>query len=485
MITEFDKFPPVEKTKPFPHQEEWFHKTKDHKYYGLWWEMGTGKTKVIIDTAVHLFNRGEIDGVLVIAPKGCYRNWSDTELPTHLPDNVPVRIAAWSSVMNKKQAYDCTQILTAQDNVLDFMCMNVEAFSSGRVMEVAYMFAKNHYAMLVIDESSCVKSMQAQRTKNILKLKRVFEYRRVMSGTPITQGPLDLYAQCEILAQGLLGFHTFTAFRFHYADIRTISLGSRSFPKLFGYRNLDSLYEKLQPFSSRLLKEECLDLPEKLYEIEYVDHSPEQSDAYYQMRDEALMMLSSGEMVSSTSALTTLMKLHQINCGHLKTDDGTIVTIPNSRIDALENIIERVNGKIIIWACFRYDIALISAFLRKRYGEGCLVEYHGAVPDMERSVAIQRFTSDANCRFFVGTAATGGRSITLVQAKTVIYYSNSYNLEHRLQSEDRAHRIGQKNPVLYVDIVIPKTVDEKIVKALRSKKDLAASILDDYRQLLD
>jgi len=194
------------------------------------------------------------------------------------------------------------------------------------------------------------------------------------------------------------------------------------------------------------------------------------------MKETALAHLN-GKVASTMTVLTQLMRLHQITCGHFTADDGTIQRIDNNRVNELMNVLDELEGKAIIWAHYQWDIKDIIKEIVKVHGPGSVVDYFGLTPQDERQDNIKRFQSDPKCRFIVGTPSTGGYGITLTAANTVIYYSNGYDLEKRLQSEDRAHRIGQKKNVTYVDIIAEDTVDEKIVKALRDKINVASQVL--------
>jgi len=202
----------------------------------------------------------------------------------------------------------------------------------------------------------------------------------------------------------------------------------------------------------------------------------EQEKIYEQMRKEALATLN-GKTVTTMNALTQLMRLHQITCGHFAADDGTIQEVKNNRLNELMDVLDEVEGKAIIWAHYQYDITTIINEIVKGYGPGSVVDYFGLTPQKERDANRKKFQSDPKCRFLVGTPATGGYGLTLTAANTVIYYSNGYDLEKRLQSEDRAHRIGQKKAVTYVDILAEETVDEKIVKSLRKKINIASKVM--------
>lgn len=255
-------------------------------------------------------------------------------------------------------------------------------------------------------------------------------------------------------------------------------MGHRSFNKITGYRRLDELTEKLDRFSNRILKQDCLDLPEKVYIKRDVAMTEEQNRLYLQMKKMALAKLDNGELSTTASVLTQIMRMQQICCGFIQPDEGAIQPIKNNRMSHLLEVVEETQGKCIIWATYTHDIKNIAANLAKVYGEETVATYYGATPQDERQEIVNQMQDPENpMRFFVGQARTGGYGITLTQANTVIYYSNSYDLEIRLQSEDRAHRIGQKNNVTYVDLVCPNTIDEKILKALRDKSDIAGKVL--------
>ena len=194
------------------------------------------------------------------------------------------------------------------------------------------------------------------------------------------------------------------------------------------------------------------------------------------MKTMALAILN-GKQTTTVTVLTQLMRLHQITCGHFTADDGSTQNIKSNRITELMNVLEEVEGKAIIWANYQKDMHEIKKTIEKEYGEGSVVDYYGLTPQEDRQPNIKKFQENPECRFFIGTPQTGGYGITLTQANTVVYYSNGYDLEKRLQSEDRAHRIGQKKSVTYVDLISEQTVDEKIVKALRKKINIASEVL--------
>jgi len=463
------------KTKPYNHQMTALEKSWNKESYAYFLEMGTGKTKVLIDNLAMLYDKGKVNGALIIAPKGVVGTWYSNELPTHLPDHIENVTVLWQANINKKQQ-DSLDTLFSEGEGLHIIIMNVEAFSTDKGKEFASKFLSCHETLMVIDESTTIKNPSAKRTKSILSLAKDAKYRRIMTGSPVTKNPLDLFSQCYFLDPFHLDFSSYYAFRNRYAEMKTLHMHGRSIQVVDSYKNLDELSVQLKTFSYRVLKEDCLDLPDKIFIKRQISLTPDQRKLYDQMKKQALAILE-GKVSSTQNALTQLMRLQQITCGHFTDDNGSTQPVANNRIAELMDILEDVEGKAIIWAHYQYDIKNIIKEVEKVYGPGSVVDYYGLTPKEVRQDHIKSFQDDPKCRFFIGTPATGGYGITLTAANTVIYYSNGYDLEKRLQSEDRAHRLGQKKPVLYIDINAEDTVDEKIVKALRKKINIASEVL--------
>ena len=463
------------KTKPYAHQMTALEKSWNKETYAYFMEMGTGKTKVLIDNAAMLYDKGKIDGVLIVAPKGVIRTWYEQEIPAHLPSHIENVTILWQSNITKKQKEKLDSLFEPEE-LLHILIMNVEAFSTTKGIEFASKFLSCHSTLMAIDESTTIKTPKAKRTKSIINLSREAKYRRIMTGSPVTKNPLDLFSQCYFLDPFHLEHESYYSFRMRYAILKTAHISGRSIQLVNGFKNLGELSDKLKPFSYRVLKEDCLDLPDKIYMKRNIKLSHDQLKLYEQMKKEALAVLN-GKQTTTVNALTQLMRLQQITCGHFTADDGSTQPIKNNRVDELMDVLEEVEGKAIIWAHYQYDIITIIKEIVKVHGPGSVVDYYGLTPQDERQDNIRKFQSDPRCRFIVGTPATGGYGITLTAANTVIYYSNGYDLEKRLQSEDRAHRIGQTKSVTYVDIMAEETVDEKIVKALRKKINIASEVL--------
>jgi len=471
------------KTKPYGHQLDALKSSWDKENFAYFMEMGTGKSKVLLDNAAMLYDKGEINALLLIAPKGVYKNWYDSEIPTHLPDHVDKKIVLWKTSDKSIKQIKNLNTLFEPGSDLRILIMNVEAFSSGDGPKFAHKFLSAHpKSMIAIDEATTIKTHTTNRTKNIIALREMVKYRRILTGSPVTKSPLDLFSQCQFLDPWLLGHDSFWTFKARHAVTKKIQVNGRQVEIIVDYRNLAELSDKVEKFSKRVLKDDCLDLPEKTFVKHYVELTDEQKKLYRQMKKEAIAFLG-GKMQSSATVMTQLMRLHQITCGHFTADDDTIQDLPCSRLNELMNILENIEGKTIIWSHYTHDVKRIISEIKKVYGDDSVVDYYGATDTDARSKNIKKFQTNDKCRFFVGTTHTGGYGITLTAGSNMIYYSNGYDLEKRQQSEARIDRIGQTKKMTYIDIMAQDTIDERIVKALRSKVNIANAIMkEDYKE---
>jgi SNF2 family DNA or RNA helicase len=475
MTTEFLHNYPF-KNKPFLHQQAYLERFWNKRVAALFADMGTGKSFMVINNIAILYDQGLINAVLIVAPKGVYRNWHETELPKHLPAHIVYRMALWNPSPKKAQKEEMERLFEVTED-LKILIMNIEALSTEKGVKYANRYLVAHEAFMAIDESTTIKTPTAARAKNAAKIGKMATFRRIMTGSPVTKSPMDLYQQCAFLSEDCLDSRSYYAFQARYAVTVERSLATHSFKQVVGYRHLDELQEKINKFAFRVTKEECLDLPDKMYTKREVDLTEEQIKAYNEMKTMALSLFKEG-MASTVNALTQIMRLHQIVCGHVKLDDGTVKELPNNRIKELLSVVEESSGKIIIWANYRHDIEAIKLALQKEYGMNAVATYYGDTEADDRQRIVLDFQDpDSELRFFVGNPRTGGYGLTLTAANVVVYFSNSFDLEVRLQSEDRAHRIGQTKKVTYIDLISPKTVDEKIVQALRSKIDIANQVM--------
>ncbi len=454
------------KTDPMSHQISALQNIRDKYYYALFMDMGTGKTKVSIDDMSYLYLNNKILFVLVIAPNSNYMTWAD-EIKKH--SVVPTHV--YRHKIDKK--------FTFKKGILNYYLMNVEAFShaSGTKVIGPLVYSLRNSTCIIVDESTRIKNRTAKRTKSILKLSYGVAYKRILSGFPVTKSPLDLWSQCSFLRPGLLGTDNFYAFRATYSIMRPVTtVSGRIVQAPVAFQNLDHLLDQVKNFSFRVRKEDCLDLPPKIYHTRLIEMTPEQTKIYNELKNYARTILKDEE-ASYQNKLTEIIKLHQVANGFVVTNDGSTVSIPNRKMDELHEVINETDDKIIIWSNYVYTIKYITKELEKKYGSKSVVNFYGDVTVKDRHDRVDAFQNNKDVRFFVANPATGGIGLTLTAANTVVYFSNNFNLEERVQSEDRAHRKGQKKVVNYIDLICAKTIDVYIKHALTNKLKLSAKTM--------
>lgn len=460
----------------FKHQKDYVLNCFDKEYFALFWSMGLGKSAPTILGAVRLFAVNKITGVLIIAPNGVHSNWIKREIPKFC--NIKWAGFAHSGYMKKEDRVKYDLLCEPVQTVIAFYAINVEALSHDSGKKLALDFIAGHHGkvLIILDESSTIKAPTSIRTKNILTLGRLVKYRRILTGTPMTQSPFDLWAQAEFLKPGILG--KYFQFSHRYAIYETCYFGSRSFQKVKEYANLSELRQRLQPFSSFLRKEDVLDLPPKLFEVREVTMTSEQTKHYSEMK--RLFMTEFKEnLITATNALHKLIRLHQITLGFMTLDDGTVIPLEHNRLKALSQLLSETDSQVIIFTNFRQALNDVELLLAKE--DISHVVYHGGIPDHDRQVAIDTFQS-GQAKVFLATTQTAGFGLTLTSANVVVYYSNSYSLEKRVQSEDRAHRIGTTKAVTYIDLVCPHTVDEYVLATLMLKSKIESDITNLLRK---
>ena len=457
------------KTKPYKHQLTALEKSWNKETYAYFMEMGTGKTKVTIDNLAYLYHCNKINFALVVAPNTVYQNWK-RELDIHC--NISTSVFTYKVDKIKNFVFD--------DSKLNIFLMNVEAFShkSGKTIANMLLGSYGNKGCMVVDESTTIKNRTAIRTKNITTLGRKAKYRRILTGSPITKSPLDLFSQATFLHDDLLECkNNYYVFQNTYCILRRVTNPSgRDFSMPVGYKDLGRLEKIVKSFSYRVRKKDCLDLPDKVYQKRLIPLSKKQKDIYDQLKENARVIIED-KTVQYNTKLTEIIKLLQVTAGFLKTEEGDIEEFESAKMKELLNVIDETEGKVIIWANWVHSLEMIIKELKKKYGGDSVVAIYGDIPGQQREEAVLNFQSDKKVRFFVSNPQTGGYGLTLTEANTVIYFSNNYDLEQRQQSEDRAHRIGQNNKVLYIDLVAEKTVDESVIRALNQKIKLSAETL--------
>ncbi len=474
------------KTKPLDHQRRVYDAHRDDTAHALFWEPGCGKTKTAIDMACFLSLEEKINGLFVLAPGGVTDLWVLDELPKHGWDEVSCRAHLWSSkrAQNVGAKRDFAAML--KHDGLAVLAMTYDALNTVRGKAAAKQFLTEWRCLFVADESTRVKTPRAKRTKLTIAAAKLAPYTRILTGTPVTQSPFDLYSQLRVLDADFWKdrrFGSYYAFKSHFGVFERKQYGAhaKAFDQLVEYRRLDELNAILDEVSSRVTKADALDLPPKTYTRRYFELSPVQSRVYEQLRDELVVELSGGT-ITAALAITRLMRLQQISCGFIQDgEDVYPIDGPNPRLDALLSVVSDLPSAII-WARFRYDVDVICNALNE--AGHSWVRYDGAVGEDDRRVAVERFQA-REIDFLVANPAAAGMGLTLHATSNAVYYNNNFSLEQRLQSEDRCHRVGQHYPVTYTDLICHDTIDAKILEALRSRRSVADLIMgDDAREWL-
>lgn len=446
-----------------------------------------GKSKPVIDTAASLFLDGHIGGMLIVAPTGVHRNWVTDELPAHLPDEVADHAVTllWQTSRAKTQQFmrEVGAFLRPDPGRFHVLAMSYDSMMTDLGRKAAKAFLETVDTLYALDESAFIKTPGSKRTKRVLASAKYAPFRRVMTGTPVDNSPFDVFSQVKFLepdAWHKYGCRNFSAFKSNFGifERRTPRQG-RAFMQLIRYKNLGILHDVVDRVGSRLLKADVLDLPPKLYTKHYFDLTSAQRRLYEQIRMEFIAWFGDGSTLTADLAITRLLRLQQITSNYLPTDEEEKlrpISDPNPRIQALKQVCAGIPGQAIIWAKYNVDVDAIMSALRE---EGhTAVSYDGRVDEAARARAKDSFKA-GNAKFFVSKPAVGGTGLTLTEATVVVYYNNGFRLSDRLQSEDRAHRIGQENKVTYVDLVAQGTVDEYIIAKLVGKRDMAAEVMGD------
>lgn len=447
--------------------------------------MGSGKTKMLIDVAADKFMRDDIDCVAVIAaPKGVHRQWVETAIPRHMTKSVKWRAAVWKPT--RKTPDEVAK--PGRVRRLRIMAFNVEAFSaeSGRGAKALRDFMKSGRCFLIEDESSRIKTPGAERTKSILKLAPLAVCRAISTGTPITKGLEDLWAQYQFLDPSIIGMSNYFAFRNRYCvTIPAYRGAGLGVVKIVGYRNMEEFVRKIAP-STFVVPKSALGLPAKRREELPVDITPGQRKLYNALRDQLVDDLLEHRIASPANAAVRLVRLQQILCGRAyevssNEDEPPVAkSIPSLRIPTLMTFLEDNPGPTVIWARFTNDILEIEAALAKAKLRA--VTYYGATSDEGREAAKKAMCS-GKADYFVSNPSVGGMGVDGLQevCEQAIYYSSSFNREHRWQSEDRIDRIGKRSmstPSLYVDMVVPNSVDRMILQSYEKTEDLIRGVMD-------
>lgn len=465
------------KTTPYDHQLREFEQSCDMRARALFWQMRTGKTKLTIDTAFYNFKKGRIRTMIVFAPNGVHSNWVKRELPIHAwYDN-------WTGWDWRTDLKDDPEHWAQFDQAVKSDGLAVFCFAAATVTRpdvkkaVKRILTDRGGVMFVADESHDYRVPGAKRTGYARWLAEKCIMRRILSGTPVENSPLHAFSQFELLKKRALGYQTFADFKNRYAKYKTVNLpDGRSFPKLEEYTNLEELRDRMARYASVVLRSDCHDLPELVFNQREVEITPEQVRVFEELKHSLLIDLESGT-VSVGEQKKSLIKMQQVLSGFLKDEYGEVHDIvPDEQNPRLIDCLDEVNltgGRCIIWCAFREDMDRVSRFLRKDGHE--VLEYHGRTKAVDKAKARKEFEPGSHgVSHLVGHPVSGGSGLDLSAADKIIWYSHTFDAIVRSQADERATAMGGGN-VPVVDLTAGRT-DDYVRNNVKNKVDVATSL---------
>ena len=467
------------KTKPYEHQATWFSKVKDKAHFAFEWEMGCGKTKIVLDLLSYKYLQGEINGALIITVRGVHQNWVTNEAPVHFGINY--KGAAWSPTRVEN---GMRGIMDTEDFAL--ATINYDAVPRKKGKQFCEQFLTSRKCAIVLDESHAVKNPSANRTKAVLKLASMADIKYIMTGTPVSAGPLDVWAPYTFLSPRIMNRMSFYQFKSRYAIEKELpGITYKKWVKgkaidatvraVVGYKNVEELKSRIEPYRSRVLKDDVLDLPDKVYRRRLFELSADARKAYTSMSDELCVELKAGS-VTADSALVMLTRLQQIACEFIPQQDGQAVSLGEGRINACMDVILQTRGSVVVWVSYKH----VQRELRERLSKAD-ISHHVLTGDTATDVRmdiVNAFQAGEG-RVLIASPQVAGTGFTLTAARDVIFFHNRFSLPSRLQAEDRTHRIGQIGTVTYTDLLAINTVDFDILESLIAKRDIASTITGD------
>ncbi len=470
----WDNAKPVEdmpvRSKPFNHQVQGYNIGLQLPNVGILMEQGCGKSLTAIAIMGRRYFRKEIKKAMIVAPASVAPTWAKEEfgeLAVHA--NFPYEVLMLQGPVNKR--IKALSEWKPDSSRLQIVVINYEA-----VWRMEETIAKWRPDMIICDESQRIKTPSTRQSKSLHKLGKLAKYRLILTGTPVTQGPLDFFSQYKFLEPGIFG-NSYTAFKARYAV-----LGGPNRQIVVGYKSLPELVEKAHKIAFRVTKAEALDLPEYVDQIRFCQLESFARGFYASLARDSVAELESGEKVTAANILVKLLKLQEATGGFVK-EDG-VNCISRAKINLLAEILGDVieaGKKVVVFARFRAEIAAIMALLdERRVG---YTSIYGDVPLNERGVRVNEFQQDPKCKVFVAQIQTAGLGITLTAADTAIFYSLDFSFANYDQCRARIHRIGQKNACTYIHLIAEETIDEKVMKVLKSKKSMADAVVDNWKEL--
>lgn len=454
------------KMEPYDHQRKALDMMTNVENFALFMEQGLGKSYTTINDMCRRFTEDQINAVLIVCPMSIRGVWQ-REVEKYA--TVPSRVLP---VVTRTADRDLDTLWDFEG--LRWYVVAVESLSSGKAHEIAMKYLLTTRPAMVVDESSTIKNHKANRTKRCIKMGKAANVRGILTGTPIANGLHDLFSQFEFLDPDIIGLGDFYSFRNRYCI-----MGGFENRQIIGYNNTEELMELVAENTFQATKADSLDLPDKIYQIREIEPTSEQKKLFASIKKKLIPEIN-GDRVKIDNVLEKLLRLQQITAGFYTDDEGELKELSNApKIKELISMIGEISGQVIVWCVYRREIEMVVEALSKI---DKVVEFHGGVNEEDRNKNVRDFQA-GKAKFFVANAASAGMGITLTAATTSIYMSNSFSYIDRAQSEDRNHRIGQENHVVYINMVVKGSVDELVISALGSKQDLADYVKNNISSL--
>lgn len=437
-------------TKLFPHQLKCVEKLKKFKIGALYMEMGTGKTRTALELINMRLDKGKVDHVIWLCP-------------CSVKDNLKRDII-------KHTGSELKQIIT--------IC-GIETLSSSLSANIKLRsLVKEKKCYLIVDESNLVKNFFAKRTKNIIELAKVCQYKLILNGTLITRNEADLFAQWYILDWRILGYKSYYSFSANHLEYDEAG-------KVKSVLDTDYLISKIAKYSYQVKKEECLDLPDKNYDISYFELTREQEEEYKETKE---MFLAVVDEFDETTIYRLLTALQLVLSGERilnhspksKIRHESMFDNPeeNPRLQALQSCLTK--QKTIIFCKYTKEVNDICQVINKIYGQDSAVQFTGQIPMKKRLKNLEKFREGS--LYLVANKNCAGYGLNLQFCNNIIYYTNDWDWGTRAQSEDRVHRIGQEENVNIIDICANNPLDRRILRCLYRKENLAAVMKEELEK---
>ena len=450
------------KTKPYKYQEkiifDAYHSFLSHGHHAFLVEMGLGKTLMSLYASELLQRRGELDSIIIVPPKALIDVWVD-EIPKHtyFEDN----FYFWKNAKPIEKTAGPFPIIY----------INVEAFSRKNKYLKTFLIRhfSNHKTIVICDESTKIKNPQAQRTKNILEYTKDAKYKAILTGTEVTTSLLDLYTQYEFLKKEFWNLPNYWLFRSKYADLENIHIpGRKPFKKVVGFKRIGELHSTISYCTSRAKKKDCLDLPEKIYQNIHLEMNPTQARLYDELKQNLLIEYKD-QVLTVQAKVALFIRFRQIAGGFMP-ESGELLGKENIKLNFIMEDSEEYKGKIIIWSCFEAEIAYIHKILGYQS-----VRYTGKESDKQKALAVDCFKNNPDIKYFIANPQSAAFGLNLQFCELVYYYSRTLSPELDAQSQDRCHRIGSKNKILYKYVQFKNSIDMRIATLLNNRQDLRNS----------